>query len=208
MTEEEKNRELAQAVENLCGDDFDYLHQTGVLENPPDRPHYSQVEQSEPARGKRSQKTDSEESDSQEAGSQESASDEEIGGEKTIFDSSEEEEAAEEENEGAEEGEEKNKKQRGRRSGGHRWPEVGAILEADYEGAHYEAEVISAARYKSGKAVRILTGPATDSVERSMSGAMLKATEKQRKASDLGKKGVSNGWKFWKVKKKPSSTDR
>lgn len=82
----------------------------------------------------------------------------------------------------------------------HEWPQVGTVLEADYEGTHYEAEVISMPRYKSGKALRITTGPAAGEVERSMSGAMLTATEKLREENDLGRKGVSNGWKFWSEK--------
>ena len=86
----------------------------------------------------------------------------------------------------------------------HRWPEVGAVLEADYKGRHYEAEVISMPRYKSGRAIRILTGPAAGEVERSMSGAMMTATEKQREENDLGRSGVSNGWKFWDVKEEGS----
>ena len=82
----------------------------------------------------------------------------------------------------------------------HRWPEVGAILEADYHGAHYEAEVVLAPGYKSGRAVRILTGPAAGMLCRSPSGAMLKATEWQRQQQKLGRRGVSNGWSFWRVK--------
>jgi len=80
------------------------------------------------------------------------------------------------------------------------WPEVGTVLQADYEGVHYEAEVIAAPRLKSGKAVRILTGASAGKVCRSLSGAMVEATQKQRKEGGLGKKGVANGWTFWKPK--------
>ena len=90
--------------------------------------------------------------------------------------------------------------QRRRRRPSHGWPEVGTVLEADYRGQHYEAEVAAGARNKSGKAIRILSGPATGVVCRSPSGAMLKATESQREAQNLGRTGVSNGWEFWKVK--------
>ena len=96
--------------------------------------------------------------------------------------------------------EEPDEEETSRSDADHRWPEVGAVLEADYKGRHYEAEVISMPRYKSGKAVRILTGPAAGEVERSMSGAMMTATEKQREENDLGRSGVSNGWTFWSVK--------
>jgi len=82
----------------------------------------------------------------------------------------------------------------------HEWPQVGTILQADYHGQHYEAEVIEALRCKSSRALRIITGPATGSVCRSMSAAMLEATEAQREQQDLGKSGVANGWDFWKVK--------
>ncbi len=91
-------------------------------------------------------------------------------------------------------------KKRKRRNIKHRWPEAGTILEADYEGVHYEAEVVAAPKYKSGKAVKILTGPAEGAVVSSMSAAMLMATRKQREEADLGRKGVSNGWEFWNVK--------
>ena len=80
------------------------------------------------------------------------------------------------------------------------WPEVGTVLEAGYFGNHYEAEVIEAPQLKSGKALKILTGPAAGKVCRSVSGAMLQATEAQREANGLGRAGVANGWQFWKVK--------
>jgi len=91
-----------------------------------------------------------------------------------------------------------------RRQVKHEWPEVGTVLEADYFGQHYEAEVVAAPHSKSGKAVRILTGPAAGQVCRSLSGAMLKATKKQRQDEGLGKKGVANGWTFWSVKRQPN----
>ena len=87
---------------------------------------------------------------------------------------------------------------RTRRSREHVWPEVGAVLEADYHGRHYEAEVTQARLYKSGKALKVLTGPAAGRVFHSMSGAMLAATEAQRAEQGLGRKGVSSGWDFWK----------
>jgi len=77
------------------------------------------------------------------------------------------------------------------------WPVVGTILAADYEGVHYEAEVIAAPRYRSGRALKVLTGPAAGTVHHSMTGAMLAATEVQRDENGLGRKGVANGWGFW-----------
>ena len=90
-------------------------------------------------------------------------------------------------------------KKKRRRRVSHPWPEVGVILAADYAGVHYEVQVIDAPRYKSGKALKILTGPATSKVCRSPSGAMLLATEQQRQEQGLGRKGVTNGWGFWQA---------
>jgi len=90
------------------------------------------------------------------------------------------------------------KKRRTRRARKHAWPPVGATLEADYHGTRYEAEVVEARRYKSGRAVKVLTGPAAGKVFSSLSGAMIAATETQRQEQGLGHKGVSNGWGFWR----------
>lgn len=95
----------------------------------------------------------------------------------------------------------KSGKPRKRRSVKHTWPEVGTVLQANYEGVHYEAEVIASPKYKSGKAVKILSGPAAGKVKSSMSGAMNLATKRQREDNNLGSKGVSNGWEFWKPRK-------
>ena len=93
------------------------------------------------------------------------------------------------------------KKHRARRSTPHAWPDVGTILSADYFGTRYEAEVVEARRYKNGRALKILTGPAAGKIFSSMSGAMLAATESQRQEQNLGHKGISNGWRFWKPAK-------
>jgi hypothetical protein len=92
------------------------------------------------------------------------------------------------------------KKKHKRRRVGHEWAEVGAILEADYHGVHYEAEVIAAPRYRSGRALKLLTGPAAGAICHSFSGAMLRATEAQRREQGLGRKGAASGWGFWKAK--------
>ena len=92
------------------------------------------------------------------------------------------------------------KKKHKRRRIGHEWAEVGVILEADYHGVHYEAEVVAAPRYQSGRALKILTGPAAGAVCHSFSGAMLVATETQRRESGLGRKGAASGWGFWRAK--------
>ncbi len=87
-----------------------------------------------------------------------------------------------------------------RRQVKHDWPAVGTILEADYEGQHYGVAVVAAPKHKTGKALKILTGPAAGVICRSPTGAMLKATEAQRKEQGLGRKGVANGWVFWMPK--------
>ena len=61
--------------------------------------------------------------------------------------------------------------------------------------------MIEARRLKSGRALRILTGPAAGIVCHSLSGAMQLATLRQREEQHLGHKGVANGWKFWKARK-------
>jgi len=92
------------------------------------------------------------------------------------------------------------KPQRKRRRPKREWPAVGTILEADYRRERYEAEVVTAPQLKSGKAVKVLTGPAAGEVCHSLTRAMLKATQAQRQAQNLGRTGVANGWQFWKVK--------
>ncbi len=92
------------------------------------------------------------------------------------------------------------KRKRKRRTIKREWPDVGTILEADYQGVHYEAQVVAAPRYRTGKALKIANGPAAGLVCHSPTGAMLKATEKQREENGLGRKGIANGWVFWEVK--------
>jgi hypothetical protein len=60
--------------------------------------------------------------------------------------------------------------------------------------------VIAAPRYRSGRALKLLTGPAAGAVCHSFSGAMLKATEAQRQERGLGRKGAASGWGFWRAK--------
>lgn len=84
------------------------------------------------------------------------------------------------------------------------WPDTDTILSADYYGATYTAEIIPAAkRLKSGKQIRITSGPAQGVVCDSFSEAMITATEQQRADQNLGRKGVSNGWMFWQWDGKP-----
>ena len=87
----------------------------------------------------------------------------------------------------------------------HAWPEVGTILEADYFGTHYTAEIIPAPRgrkLKSGKLIRITSGSAAGTEHISMSGAMEAATQHQRDEQALGRKGCLSGWDFWRREEK------
>lgn len=86
-----------------------------------------------------------------------------------------------------------------RRNIEHAWPQVGTELSAEYHGTTYLAEVVTAPQYKSGKAIKILTGPAAGKIKSSMSGAMMLATERQREEEGLGRSGMSNGWDFWEI---------
>jgi hypothetical protein len=85
-----------------------------------------------------------------------------------------------------------------RQSVPHVWPELGTELHATYFGVEYKATVVKAAkRLKSGKQIRIDSGPAKNTICDSLSDAMLQATAKQRDNSNLNRKGVANGWDFW-----------
>ena len=78
------------------------------------------------------------------------------------------------------------------------WPAIGTVLTADYYGTHYTAEIVPATkRLKSGKQIRITSGPAQGTVCDSFSETMITATDKQRTDQNLARKGVSNGWQFW-----------
>ena len=79
------------------------------------------------------------------------------------------------------------------------WPAVGTRLSAEYFGQTYRAEIIVAhKRLKSGKQIRLLEGPSAGKRCNSYSRAMLLATARQRREQKLGRKGVSNGWDFWR----------
>ena len=90
---------------------------------------------------------------------------------------------------------------RRRRKVDHAWPEVGARLEGEYQGQTYAATVTLATNLKSGRAVKVITGPVAGQTFRSMTAAMEAATAGQRQQLGLGqsKRGLpSSGWDFWK----------
>lgn len=82
----------------------------------------------------------------------------------------------------------------------HEWPPIGAVLQADYFGTVYQAEVVAANKLlKSGKQLNLLDGPARGKRFDSFSRAMLAATAHQRKTMRLDRRGMSSGWTFWKA---------
>ncbi len=86
------------------------------------------------------------------------------------------------------------------------WPAVGTILRAEYFNEQYTAEIVPAVKkLKSGKQIRLTSGPAQGVVCDSFSEAMIAATEQQRTDQNLGRKGVSNGWLFWVWEGKPEN---
>jgi len=90
----------------------------------------------------------------------------------------------------------------------HPWPEFGTVIEANYFGTHYTAEIIPAQpdrKLQSGRLIRITSGPAAGTEHASMSGAMEAATEQQRNDQGLGRKGCLSGWDFWKWPGKEAS---
>ncbi|MFW6119029.1 MAG: hypothetical protein ACOC7S_01690 [Planctomycetota bacterium] len=190
---DDQARELARAASGLRAEDYRFLETRGMIRS---------AEKSSPG------EADTGEDGTREDTAQEDASEEDPSQERVSENSATQEENAQQKEERHEaEEESETGEDRKRRQVSHTWPEVGAELEADYLGAHYEAEVIAVPRYKSGKAIRVLNGPAAGDVERSMSGAMLTATERQREENDLGRKGVSNGWDFWSVKEEGDDQD-
>ena len=91
------------------------------------------------------------------------------------------------------------KPRRKRQAVKHTWPPEDTQLRAKYFKTEYLATVIAATkRLKSGRQIRIDSGPAAGKVCDSYSEAMLVATERQRNEQNLNRKGVSNGWSFWR----------
>ena len=90
---------------------------------------------------------------------------------------------------------------RQRRTVDRKWPNVGTTLVARYYDKTYHAIVNESHHYKSGRSIELLDGPAEGTIHSSMSGAMHAATKEQRMLNGLGKRGMANGWSFWKVDK-------
>ncbi len=79
------------------------------------------------------------------------------------------------------------------------WPDVGAVLEGQFLGDTFRAEVVKATKYKSGKALRLLTAPVKGTVCRSYSSAQDVVTLAHRQKMGVkGKTGLSPAWNWWK----------
>lgn len=81
----------------------------------------------------------------------------------------------------------------------HEWWPVGTELQGRIGEIIFTALVIENPQVKSGRSLQITSGPATDRVCISPTGAALEATESYRRDQNLGRAGgVTNGWEFWK----------
>ena len=82
----------------------------------------------------------------------------------------------------------------------HEWWPIGTELVGEVGSQIVSAEVIENPQVKSGRSIRILSGPATDEVCLTPTRAALRATEDYREAHNLGRSGgVTNGWTFWQA---------
>ena len=81
----------------------------------------------------------------------------------------------------------------------HDWWTVGTELTGRIGSETFTAVVVENPQVKSGRSIRITSGPASGKVCRTPSRAALEATEAYRQANNLGRGGgVTNGWAFWK----------
>lgn len=81
----------------------------------------------------------------------------------------------------------------------HVWPGIGERLDGEFMGETY-AVLVVAAKGKSGRAMQVINGPAMGQIFKSLTAAMLGATEHQRKRIGQGesRKGLPvSGWSFW-----------
>ncbi len=83
----------------------------------------------------------------------------------------------------------------------HDWWPVGSELVGRLGSETFTAEVIENPQVKSGRSIRIASGPASGEVCITPTRAALQATEAYRQARNLGRSGgVTNGWTFWKAR--------
>ena len=81
----------------------------------------------------------------------------------------------------------------------HDWWPVGTELAGRIGSETFTAVVVENPQVKSGRSLRITSGPADGRICRTPTRAALEATEHYRQANNLGRAGgVTNGWEFWK----------
>jgi len=89
----------------------------------------------------------------------------------------------------------------GREREKHDWWPVGTELEGRIGTEVFTAVVVENTQVKSGRSIRITSGPATGQVCLTPTRAAIEATESYRQAHNLGRGGgVTNGWTFWQPK--------
>ena len=89
----------------------------------------------------------------------------------------------------------------GRERQKHQWWPGGTELFGEIGSEVFAAEVIENPQVKSGRSIRITSGPFAGEVCITPTRAALRATEAFRTANKLGRAGgVTNGWTFWRPK--------
>jgi len=84
----------------------------------------------------------------------------------------------------------------------HPWWPVGTELEGRIGNEIFSASVVENPRVKSGKSIRIDSGPAEGRVCITPTRAAIEATEEYRRIANLGRGGgITNGWTFWQPKR-------
>jgi len=80
----------------------------------------------------------------------------------------------------------------------HEWWPIGTKLIGCIGMEQFTALVVENPRVKSGRSLRITSGPADGRICKTPTRAALEATEHYRQANNLGRSGgVTNGWTFW-----------
>jgi hypothetical protein len=80
----------------------------------------------------------------------------------------------------------------------HQWWPVGTEVVGQIGREFFTAEVVENASVKSGRSLRLTSGPAQGRICITPTRAALEATEDYRQANNFGRGGgVTNGWTFW-----------
>ncbi len=79
------------------------------------------------------------------------------------------------------------------------WPSVGTIMEGQFLGEVFRAEVVKATKLKSGKALKLLSPPVKGTICRSYSAAQDVVTLAHRQRMGVkGKAGLGPAWTWWR----------